>query len=78
MRSGRVTLKPGEKVGEHITEKREELIIVLKRKASLVKAGKNYEINEGETFFIDEGIKHNILNKTNSVLEYVYVVTFFR
>jgi len=30
LKAGRVTLEPGEEVGEHVTESRQEVIIVLK------------------------------------------------
>ena len=77
MKSGRVILKPGEDVGEHITEKREEIIIVLKGKATIKKSGKDFVVEQGNTFYIEEGITHNIFNKTEFVLEYIFVVSLF-
>ena len=64
IKSGRVRLSPSEEVGEHITEKREEMIIVLKGVASLNIEGNYIELKEGETYYIREGIKHNVLNNT--------------
>jgi quercetin dioxygenase-like cupin family protein len=77
LKSGRVILRPGEEVGEHITEKREELIIVIKGKAAIIKQEKEYEIGIGETFFIEKNIKHNIINKSDFELEYLFVVSLF-
>ncbi len=77
LKSGRVTLGPGEEVGEHITEKREELIVILRGEAIIVKEDKSYKLKEKSTFYIEEGINHNIINKTDSVLEYIFVVALF-
>ncbi len=77
LKSGRIKLAPGEEVGEHVTEKREEMLIVLKGKATLVTEGKSMVIEEGRTRYISEGKKHNVKNDTDSVLEYVYVVSLF-
>jgi len=77
LKSGRVLLKPGENVGEHVTEKREELIIVLKGRARIVFGNETINISEGETHFINEGVKHNVFNDSEKDLEYVYVVCLF-
>ncbi len=75
LKSARVTLAPGEEVGEHVTEKREEVVIVLKGKASLAMDGETVALSQGESYFIPEGVKHNIKNESKDTLEYVYVVT---
>ncbi len=77
LKSGRVILKPGEDVGEHVTEKKEELIIVLNGTATILKNEKETIVKENETFFIEEGMIHNIFNRTKSDLEYIYVVSLF-
>ena len=74
IKAGRVKLSPEEDVGEHITEKREELIIVLKGVATLYIDSNSVELNEGETYYIEEGKKHNVVNNTTNALEYIYVV----
>ena len=78
MKSARVTLAPGEEVGEHVTHEREEIIIVIKGKATLVKDGKKVALEEGQVYFIEEGVKHNVRNETKEELEYVYVVCLLR
>lgn len=77
LKSGRVMLKPGEEIGEHITEKREELIIILKGIATIKKSDKEYIVEQGDVFYIEESIKHNVINKTKSDLEYIFVVSLF-
>ncbi len=77
LKSGRVRLSPGEEVGEHITDNREELLVVLKGTATLINSGEEIELKEGETRYIKEGVKHNVKNASNSPLEYIYVVSLF-
>ena len=77
MKSGRVLLMTGEDVGEHTTDKREELIIVLSGDAMIIANDESVQVSEGETYFIKEGIKHNVKNISNEPLEYIYVVSTF-
>jgi len=77
LKSGRVRLSPGEDVGEHVTDKREEILVVLKGTATLMKGNETKKLKEGETHYIKENIKHNVKNNTDSDLEYVYVVSLF-
>ena len=74
IKSGRVRLEPGEEVGVHKTESREEVIVVLKGNATLIMDGRDIKINEGDTHFIEEGKTHNVKNNGTERLEYVYVV----
>ncbi len=74
LKAGRVVLHPGEEIGEHTTDKREEIIIVVKGKAVLVKEGKEIVLNKGDTHYIGEGILHNVKNTSSDELEYIYVV----
>jgi mannose-6-phosphate isomerase-like protein (cupin superfamily) len=78
LKAGRIILSPGEEVGEHITEKREELIIVLKGTATLIKETEILKLKEHETHYIKEGIKHNIKNNSGKELEYIYVVSMLQ
>lgn len=77
LKSGRVRLAPGEEVGEHVTEKREELIVILKGSARLEKEGARINLQQGETHYIPEGTKHNIKNDSDKELEYIYIVSLF-
>lgn len=77
LKSGRVKLAPGEEIGEHVTDKREELVVVLRGTATVEKEGEEIELKQGETHFIKEGVKHNIRNNSDQELEYVYIVSLF-
>lgn len=74
LKAGRVVLHPGEEIGEHTTDKREEIIIVVKGKAVLIKEGKEIVLNKGDTHYTEEGILHNVKNTSSDELEYIYVV----
>jgi len=74
LKSGRVCLSAGEDVGEHITEKKEELIIILEGTATIVIDGKVKTMSKGECYFIPENTKHNVINRSKNKLEYVYTV----
>ncbi len=77
LKSARVTLAPGEEVGEHVTEEREEVITILKGKAQLALDGNTISLSEGESHFIPEGTRHNVKNESKEPLDYVYVVSIF-
>ena len=73
MRSGMVTLKSGESVGEHSTSDYEEMLIILNGSGMV-------EINNGESFlkvekgriaYIPPGTVHNVTNNNNSPLQYM-------
>jgi len=74
LRSGLVTLKPQESVGEHKTSHKEEALIVLKGNAT-VYYGKNKKIKAGQSSFvyIPPETRHNVKNSGNKLLRYVYV-----
>lgn len=74
LKSGKVILTPGEEVGEHVTEKREELLIILKGQATLLISDEKFVLNAGETKYIPENTLHNVLNNSDQTLEYIYVV----
>lgn len=74
LKSAMVTLQPGEEVGEHTTENREEIVVVLKGTATLQKDGKSFIMVSGTAHFIGEGIKHNVRNESREPLEYAYIV----
>jgi quercetin dioxygenase-like cupin family protein len=77
-RSGRISLEPGEDVGEHIPYQREELIIIIKGIATVIVQNRFFELNPGEAKFIPEGIRHNVVNNTDKEIEYIYVVNLLK
>jgi mannose-6-phosphate isomerase-like protein (cupin superfamily) len=76
LRSGLVTLKPQELIGEHKTENKEEVIIVLRGSATIY-FGRNKKLKAAQnTFvFIPPETLHNVKNSGNKNLQYVYVTT---
>jgi len=74
LRSGLVTLKPQESVGEHKTTNKEEVLVVLKGNAT-VYYGKNKKVKAGQSSFvyIPPETVHNVKNSGKKILQYVYV-----
>ncbi|MBU0953249.1 MAG: cupin domain-containing protein [Nanoarchaeota archaeon] len=77
LKAGRVTLAPGETVGEHVTDQREEVLVILKGTATVHVEGTVTTVPKGQTHYIKEGQKHNVVNNGTENLEYVYVVALF-
>ena len=76
MKSGHVTLKPGESIGEHKTESRQEAIIILEGKAEIYCEGKYlFQAEKNSLVYIPPETNHDIRNNTNEYLSYVYVVS---
>lgn len=78
LKGGRVSLAPGEEIGEHVTDDKEELLIILEGTATLKKAGHTVMLKKGDAHFIPEGVTHNVINSSEDVLEYIYVVSLFK
>lgn len=76
LRSGLVTLKPQEEVGEHRTHKKEEVIIILKGSAIIAyNNNKKIKAPVNSFVYIPPETPHNIINRTRGILQYVYVTT---
>ncbi|MDP2749908.1 MAG: cupin domain-containing protein [Nanoarchaeota archaeon] len=81
LKSRRVFLDAGEEVGEHSTKEREELIIIIDGEATLInidegnkeKMKKETILKAGDAFFIGQKKTHNVINKSDKKLEYIYV-----
>lgn len=75
MKSGFVTLKPGESVGAHKTEGREEAIVILSGRASIFCRGELFAVAEAASLaYIPPETAHDIKNAGDCDLRYVYVV----
>jgi len=71
---GRVEIKlPGEETGAHVTEGKEEVIIVLEGTATVHLGRRIVKLRPGFAFFIGEGVLHNVRNAGRKRLRYVYV-----
>ncbi|MEW6170906.1 MAG: cupin domain-containing protein [Candidatus Omnitrophota bacterium] len=76
IKSGFVMLRPEERVGEHITENKEELIIILQGKAEISFGKKNLFISRKDNIiYIPPETKHDVKNIGKDLLEYIYVVS---
>jgi mannose-6-phosphate isomerase-like protein (cupin superfamily) len=73
---GLVTLKPQELIGEHKTEGKEEVLIILKGRAT-VYSGKNkiLQASRNTFVFIPAETLHNVRNSGNKILQYLYVTS---
>jgi len=74
IKSGLVILQPGQEVGEHMTDKREEIIVILEGVATIIVEGETQSVGSNSIVYIPENKKHNILNKGKKILRYVYIV----
>ncbi|MFA4854920.1 MAG: cupin domain-containing protein [Candidatus Omnitrophota bacterium] len=74
LRAGLVTLKPGESIGEHKTEHKEEVIVILNGSA-IIYYGKNKKIKAPQNTFayIAPETTHNVKNSGCKILQYIYV-----
>jgi quercetin dioxygenase-like cupin family protein len=75
IKAGKVKLLPGEEIGEHSTDSKEELIVVLAGSATIIANGEETIVPEKEHHFIPEGTVHNVRNDREQTLEYIYIVS---
>ncbi|MFH1398373.1 MAG: cupin domain-containing protein [Candidatus Omnitrophota bacterium] len=74
MKSGCVTLKPGESVGEHKTQGKEEAIIVLEGEADVyVEGAFVFTAGKESLVYIPPETNHDIRNSRNQKLRYIYI-----
>ena len=76
LKSGLVQLKEGESIGEHSTEQKEELLVIISGKGvAYIEGVKPIEFTAGNAVYIPPKTKHDIKNTGDSVLKYVFTVT---
>lgn len=76
MKSGYVVLRPGEAVGEHKTDAREEAIVILEGQATVYCEKNRLFVAQAESLvYIPQETNHDIRNEGEKILRYVYVVT---
>jgi mannose-6-phosphate isomerase-like protein (cupin superfamily) len=74
LKAGLVTLKPQESIGEHRTESKEEVLIILKGHATIYfGTGKKVKASQNTFVFIPLETLHNVENSSNKILQYLYV-----
>jgi quercetin dioxygenase-like cupin family protein len=77
MRARVVVLEPGQEVGEHTTENREELIVVLEGTIVLIGPDGEHQLKVGQAAFIPLNALHNVKNKTKKKARYMYVLALY-
>ena len=74
---GHFLLKSGESTPLHITKNREEVILILKGKATIIANNQKYQVKERYFIYLSQEIPHSVENKEDRDLEYVYFVSMF-
>lgn len=77
LKAKKIILAPGEEIGAHVTDNREEVVVVISGEATLALGRKRITLGAGEARFIPAETAHNIRNDGAATLEYVYVVSLF-
>lgn len=73
---GLVVLKKGEEVGEHTTQNKEEIIVVLEGEVILYIEGQRFKkVKSNSLIYIPQNVKHNVVNKTKRLSKYIYITT---
>jgi len=75
VKSGCVLLNKGEEVGAHKTAKREEIIVILQGKATIIIEGERKTVEKNNVVYIPPDKIHNICNESEEELKYIYIVT---
>jgi mannose-6-phosphate isomerase-like protein (cupin superfamily) len=74
IKGGCVCLAPGKSVGEHTTGSGEEIVLVLEGRATVHFGGESRELGKDECVFIPQETLHDVANRTENNLVYVYFV----
>lgn len=75
MRSGAVTLQPGDEVGEHSTHGNEETLVLLEGSAELTINGQARRVEAPALAYVPPQSPHNVRNVGDQALRYVFVVS---
>ncbi|MBU4421836.1 cupin domain-containing protein [Patescibacteria group bacterium] len=78
IKSGFVVLRPGEEVGEHITENCEEFILIIEGEAEIYcnfpMSRETVRVKAMEWAQIGKDRAHNVKNIGDDILKYIYIV----
>ena len=79
MKSGLVTLEPGQSVGEHSTGQHEETLVILDGMGEVEAEGiARQKIVRDQVVYIPPETKHNVSNIGSNALRYIFVVSRIR
>jgi mannose-6-phosphate isomerase-like protein (cupin superfamily) len=75
MRSGLVTLVPGQSVGKHSTGQHEEMLVVFEGEGKMLfHDGSSLVIGGNHALYCPPETEHDVVNTGTGVLRYVYIV----
>jgi len=75
MRSGLVTLAPGQSVGKHSTGQHEEMLVILAGQGEMIfKDGSKLGVAADHALYCPPETEHDVKNTGSEALRYVYVV----
>jgi quercetin dioxygenase-like cupin family protein len=75
MRSGLVTLDVGEDVGSHTTGKNEEILVILDGQGWVESEGLGERsVASGQIAYIPPDTRHNVFNRSDRPLRYIFIV----
>jgi len=75
MRAGRVTLQPGQEIGQHSTKHHEELLTFLQGEGEVrLGDGTRFKVGAGKTAYIPPFTDHNVVNNSTGILRYIFCV----
>jgi len=69
----KLVVKPGAKLSLQSHQYRSEHWVVIKGVSIVHKDGEIYELNEGDSIFIDKNVKHSLENNSNETTEIIEV-----
>ncbi|HNX80595.1 MAG TPA: cupin domain-containing protein [Candidatus Omnitrophota bacterium] len=76
IKSGFVTLQPAESIGEHVTESKEEVIVLLSGSAKVSYGeGQSIDAEAPSAVYMPPETKHNVTNAGTSELRYVFITS---
>jgi len=78
IKAGLVVLKLGQEVGQHITTKREEVILILSGEAEIICDNINHHLTVEQLAYIEPEKEHNVRNIGQQELKYIYLVSLFK
>lgn len=76
IKSGHVTLKEGEEIGEHSTNNLEEALIILKGSGRLIiNREKGLDFEDNTVVYVPPETIHNVKNTGSGALEYIFITS---
>ena len=76
MRAGLIVLAPGDSVGRHSTQQKEEVLVVLEGSGEMVFGdGSKLPVHANSALYCPPETAHDVVNTGHAVLRYVYVVS---